>query len=93
MFINLHDFEETFKLGLIPIPPGRCTTDVLFELVNEKTAKATLTLRVIEARECTEDIQKTVQKVLAIKELEGNTNHTTIMSSIVHGCEYEIVTV
>lgn len=52
-----------------------------------------LTLRVIEARECTEDIQKTVQKVLAIKELEGNTNHTTIMSSIVHGCEYEIVTV
>jgi hypothetical protein len=42
LMISLHDCYSTFRLGLIPIPKGSCTADVLFDLVTEKLRENSL---------------------------------------------------
>ena len=58
-----------------------------------KTAAARVTLRVIEARECLEDVQTTIEKVLAIEHLEENTVYPNIIPSIIDNCQYQIINV
>lgn len=44
LMLNLHDSEKTFNLGLVPIPSGRCTADVLFYLVATKLNEVQLNI-------------------------------------------------
>lgn len=70
VIIFLHDCKEVFNLGLIPIPPGHCTTKVLTDIVQQhlKTVGLDPTSDVVAS---TTDGASTVVKVASELEVTG----------------------
>ncbi|CRL02390.1 CLUMA_CG015396, isoform A, partial [Clunio marinus] len=44
LHVNLHDLEGTYNLGIIPVPTGHCTADVISQLVTSKLEEVGLSL-------------------------------------------------
>jgi hypothetical protein len=83
LMIHLHDARETFPLGLVAIPHGSCTADVIFEIVQTKLNESGLTVET--------DIVGSTSDGAAVMGKFGRLMNVIVQFCINHGIHLSVV--